>query len=93
LLKNYGLYKVTDTAILDKILNNAEFKKKNSKGNRMSDALNHFKGYIEQIRDKELQAELLKEEIEFERYLNESPVDISRRKKEDNPKLNLITEQ
>jgi 5-methylcytosine-specific restriction enzyme A len=98
-LGNYGLsetnlYNVTDTAILDKILNNPEFKKKNNKGNRMySAALNHFKSFVEEISDIELQTELLKEEVEFEKYLKKDQADVSRIKKEDKPqdKPNLRT--
>ncbi|MGG3557873.1 hypothetical protein ABES23_14665 [Peribacillus frigoritolerans] len=87
-LENYGLnsinnlYIVTDTAVID----NIEFKKKNNKGNRMySAALNYFKRYIEQNNDKEFQGELLKEELEFEKYLTEKPVNVSRGNIEDKP--------
>jgi 5-methylcytosine-specific restriction protein A len=45
-LKRINLYNLTDTAFIDTILSNPEFKKKNEKGHRMySVALNHFKIY------------------------------------------------
>ncbi|WP_259418231.1 hypothetical protein [Bacillus toyonensis] len=46
----------------------------NDKGNRMySTALKHFKRYIEEYNDKDFQEELLKEELEFEKYLTDNP--------------------
>jgi 5-methylcytosine-specific restriction enzyme A len=72
------LFSLTDTAFIDIILSNPEFKKKNVKGHRMySVALNHFKRYIEYYNDSELQAELMIEEQEFEKYLTENPDNIS----------------
>lgn len=71
-LDNYGLPKlnlfdVTDTAFIDDILDNHEFQKKNSKGNRMySTALKYFKRYMEYVNDKNFKAELFKDELEYE---------------------------
>lgn len=86
-IQKINLFNLTDTAFIDTILRNTEFKKKNEKGHRMySVALNHFKKYIEYYYDPELQAELFKEEQEFEKYLTENPADISRVNIEDKPK-------
>lgn len=86
-LQRINLFNLTDTAFIDTILNNPEFKKKNDKGHRMySTALKHFKKFIEYFYDSELQAELLKEETEFEKYLKENPADVSRGNIEDKPK-------
>ncbi|WP_144466143.1 hypothetical protein [Bacillus sp. FDAARGOS_235] len=86
-LQGINLFNLTDTAFIDAILSNPEFKKKNEKGHRMySVALNHFKKYIVYYYDSELQAELLKEEQEFEKYLTENPDDVSRANIEDKPK-------
>ncbi|WP_223593649.1 hypothetical protein [Neobacillus bataviensis] len=82
-LGNYGiserdLFNISDTTIIDRILINPEFKKKNTKGNRMySAALNHFKSYIDYLNDNEFEQELLKEEKEFEKYLSEYNIDVS----------------
>jgi len=98
-LGNYGLdeinlFKVTDTTFIETILNNPNFKKRNRQiGNMYSAALNHFKRYIEQTIDKEFQDELLKEELEFEKYLAENPTDASKANIEDKQKINLITGQ
>ena len=86
-LQRINLFNLTETAYIDTILNNHEFKKKNDKGNRMySTALKHFKKYIEQYEDKEYVDEMLKEEIEFEKYLTDFPADVSRGNIEDKPK-------
>ncbi|MGG3641173.1 hypothetical protein ABES38_07295 [Bacillus gobiensis] len=91
-LVDYGLQRInlfnrTDTAFIDTILNNSEFRKKNDKGNRMySTALKYFKKFIEQYEDKEYIDELLKEEIEFEKYIKDNPADVSRGIIEDKPK-------
>lgn len=86
-LQRINLFKFTDTAFIDTILSNPEFKKKNDKGHRMySTALKHYKKYIEYYYDSELQAEHLKEEQEFEKYLTENPDDSSRINIEDKPK-------
>ncbi|MDG3044303.1 HNH endonuclease [Bacillus altitudinis] len=91
-LGDYGfqatdLFKLSDTSFIDEILNNPEFKKKNDKGNRMySTALKHFKRYIEQYNDKNLQEVILKEELEFEKYLTENPVNVSKADIKDKPK-------
>ncbi|TKI22316.1 hypothetical protein FCO27_16365 [Bacillus pumilus] len=91
-LKSYGLqstnlFTLTDPAFIDVILSNAEFKKKNEKGHRMySVALNHLKKYIEYYYDSELQAELFKEEQEFDKYLIENPAEVSSVDIEDKPK-------
>ncbi|KRF52561.1 hypothetical protein ASG99_12430 [Bacillus sp. Soil768D1] len=50
-----------------------------------SAALNYFKRYIEQNNDKEFQGDLLKEKLEFEKYLTEKPVNVSRGNIEDKP--------
>lgn len=90
-LGDYGLQKInlfhlTDTAFIDTILDNPEFKRKNDKGNRMySTALKHLKKYIDYFYDSELQAELLKEELEFEKYLAKTPTDASKANIEDKP--------
>lgn len=84
-LGNYGLsernlFNVSDTTVIDRILINPEFKRKNNKGNRMySSALIHFKNYIEHIKDKEFQNELLKEAMEFNKYLKDNTADVSKR--------------
>ncbi|MEC1791040.1 hypothetical protein P9D84_06445 [Bacillus vallismortis] len=58
-LQRINLFNLSDTAFIDTILNNPEFKRKNDKGNRMySTALKHFRRYIEQYNDKEFQEEL-----------------------------------
>src|SRR5579875_1998565 len=86
-LQRINLFNLTDTTFIDTILSNPEFKKKNEKGHRMySVALNHFKKYIQYYYDSELQAELFKEEKEFEKYLTENPADVSRANIEDKPK-------
>lgn len=86
-LQRINLFNLTDTAFIDTILSNPEFKKKNEKGHRMySVALNHFKRYIEFYYDSELQAELFKEEQEFEKYLTDNPADVSTVNIEDKPK-------
>ena len=86
-LQRINLFNLTETAFIDTILSNPEFKKKNEKGHRMySVALNHFKKYIEYFYDSELQAELFKEEQEFEKYLTENPANVSRGNIEDKPK-------
>lgn len=65
-LQRINLFNLSDTAFIDTILNNPEFKRKNDKGNRMySTALKHFKRYIEQYNDKGFQEELFKEEQEL----------------------------
>ncbi|TFH63501.1 hypothetical protein [Peribacillus frigoritolerans] len=90
-LSNYGLaeenlFNITEVGIIDRILINPEFIMKNKKGNRMySSALNYFKKYIEYYNDKELQEELLKEEMEFEKYLKRNPADVSRGNLGDKP--------
>lgn len=86
-LQAINLFTLTDTAFIDTILCNPEFKKKNEKGHRMySGALNHLKKYIEYYYDSELQAELLLEELEFEQYLTDSPNEVSKENVEDKPK-------
>jgi 5-methylcytosine-specific restriction enzyme A len=86
-LHRINLFNLTDTAFIDTILSNPEFKKKNDKGHRMySTALKHFKKYIEYSYDSELQAELFKEEQEFDKYLTGSPLDVGRDTIEDKPK-------
>ncbi|WP_157077242.1 HNH endonuclease [Robertmurraya korlensis] len=90
-LGDYGLQRITlfnlaDTTFIDTILNNPEFKKKDTKGHRMySTALKHFKRYIEYFYDSELQAEMFKEEQEFEKYLTVNLADVSRADIEDKP--------
>lgn len=70
-LESYGmarenLYNITDTAIIDMILDNPEFQQKNKKGNRMySSSLNHYKKFIEYLIDMQFQAELMKDQIEY----------------------------
>lgn len=77
-LNNYGimeknLYNIYDTEIIDILIIHPKFQEKNNKRNRMySAALNHFKSYIKYFNDREFQAELLKEEVEFEKYLKEN---------------------
>lgn len=86
-LQRINLFNLPDTTFIDTILNNPEFKRKNDKGHRMySIALNHLKKYIEYYYDSELQAELLKEEQEFENYLTEGNADVSKVNIEDKPK-------
>lgn len=86
-LQRINLFKLTDTAFIDTILNNSEFKRKDDKGNRMySTALKHFKRYIEYYYVSEFQTELYKEEQEFEKYLTANPADFSRVDIEDKPK-------
>jgi 5-methylcytosine-specific restriction protein A len=87
-LQRIALFNLSDTAFVDTILNNPNFKKRNRQiGNMYSAALNHFKRYLEQDNDdKEFQAELLKEEQEFEQYLAENPADASKANIEDEPK-------
>jgi len=53
---------------------------------KYSVALKHFKKYLEYYYDSDFQAELFKEEQEFEKYLTESPADVSRGNIEDKPK-------
>ncbi|WP_077308386.1 HNH endonuclease [Terribacillus halophilus] len=79
-LESYGLdsinlYDIDDASYIDVILNNAAFREKDDKGNRMySTALKHYKKYAEKhISQSVLEAELLREEKEFERYLTEDP--------------------
>jgi 5-methylcytosine-specific restriction enzyme A len=87
-LQRINLFNLTDTAFIDTILRNPEFKKKNDQGHRMySTALKHFKKYIEYSYNSELQVELFKEEQEFEKYLTENPVDVSKGNVEDKPKV------
>lgn len=86
-LQRINLFNLSDTAFIDTILNNPEFRRKNDKGNRMySTALKHFRRYIDQYNDKEFQEELLKEELEFEKYLTENPADVTKADIEDKPK-------
>lgn len=86
-LQRINLFHLTETTFIDEIMNNPEFKKKNEKGHRMySVALNHFKKYIEYYYEFEFQAELFKEEHEFDKYLTVIPVVDSRVKVEDKPK-------
>jgi 5-methylcytosine-specific restriction enzyme A len=86
-LNRINLFNLNDTAFIDTILNNPEFKMKNEKGHRMySVALNHFKKYIEYYYDSELQTELFKEEQEFEKYLTQIPANVSKTDIEDKPK-------
>jgi 5-methylcytosine-specific restriction enzyme A len=86
-LQSINLFNLTDTTYIDTILSNPEFKKKDNKGHRMySTALKYFKKYIEYSYDTVLQAELLKEEHEFEKYLSENPAEVGRANIEDKPK-------
>lgn len=86
-LQRINLFNLTDTAFIDEILINPEFKKKNDKGNRMySTALKHFKKYLEYTCDSDLQAELFKEEQEFEKYLADTPADVNTANIEDEPR-------
>ncbi|WP_430507767.1 hypothetical protein [Rossellomorea marisflavi] len=91
-LRDYGLQRInlfdlSDTEFINAILNNPEFKRKNDKGNRMySTALKHFKRYLEHYNEKEFQEELLKEELEFIKYLLEKPADVVKAEIEDKPK-------
>ncbi|MGP4082062.1 HNH endonuclease [Pseudalkalibacillus sp. R45] len=86
-LQDINLFNLTDATFIDTILTNPEFIKKNNKGNRMySTALKHFKRYIEYNNNTELQAELLKEELDFDRYLLKSPADVTKGTIEDKPK-------
>lgn len=80
-LNEKNLFHVCDTTIIDNVLFNPYFQQKNNKGNRMySAALNYFKTYIEYSKVKDqFQTELLKEEIEFEKYLKENPAGVSKR--------------
>lgn len=92
-LGNYGLesinlFELTQTTFIDTLLNNAKFQKKNNEGNRMySAALKNFKNYIVDYHDidPEVQAELLKEEMEFEKYLKENHADVNEINIEDKP--------
>lgn len=92
-LENYGLesinlFELTETTFIDTILNNAKFQKKNNEGNRMySAALKKFKNYIVDYHDNntETQAELLKEETVFEKYLKEKEANVSEISIEDRP--------
>ncbi len=86
-LQRINLFNLTDTAFIDTILSNPEFKKKNDKGNRMyRTALKYLKKYLEYTYDSDLQAELFKEEQVFERYLTDTPVDVSTANIEDEPR-------
>lgn len=85
-LDNYGLektdlYNISDTTIINRILSNPNFQQKNQKGNNMySAALNHFKNYMKDYNDQDqFQTELLKEEIEFEKYLKKTNNDVKGR--------------
>jgi 5-methylcytosine-specific restriction protein A len=85
-LGRINLFNVNDIAFIDRILINTEFKKKNDKGNRMySTALKHYQRYIDYYYDNELKAELLKEEMEFEKYLKINPTYVSRENIKDKP--------
>jgi MoxR-like ATPase len=58
-LNKINLYTLTNTAIINTIIQNPEFKKKNEKGHRMySTALNHLKKFIEHYYNSELQTNL-----------------------------------
>ncbi|MFD2640035.1 HNH endonuclease [Piscibacillus salipiscarius] len=73
-LEDKNLYNLNDSTFIDVILSNPEFIKKNNKGNRMySTAFKHFKRYIEHSNARGFQAELLKEELDFEQYLHKKP--------------------
>ncbi|PFD76442.1 hypothetical protein COL10_03505 [Bacillus cereus] len=85
------LYKVTEPLVIEAVINNLQrnpdFLQKNKNGNRMySASLNHFKRFLEHQENMEFQAELLKEEQEFEKYLTENPADVSKGNVEDKPK-------
>jgi len=74
-LKSMNLFDLTQTSFIDTILNNDKFQEKNNEENRMySSALKKFKNWIVDFHniDTEVQAELLREEIEFEKYFKEN---------------------
>ncbi|HFR4168450.1 TPA: hypothetical protein ACHVJ4_005275 [Bacillus cereus] len=59
-----------------------------------STALKHLKKYIGYYYDLELQAELLKEELEFVKYLIENPADVRKNNIEENKKeLEILREK
>ena len=85
-LKKLDLYTLNDPGFIDEILDNPSFQRKNNKGNRMySAALIKFKTYLEYNLAKDFQAELLQEELEFERYLVKSPNQLHSSSIEDMP--------
>jgi 5-methylcytosine-specific restriction enzyme A len=87
-LSKINLFNISDTGFIETILKNPVFQRKNEKGHSMySTALKHFKKFIEYYYDPELQAELLKEEQEFEKYLTENPAVVSKGYIEDKPKV------
>lgn len=74
------LFQINDPALIDAILDNPKFQNKNNKGNRMySAALNHFKNFIIYFNERKFETELFKEELEFNKYLEENDSGISRR--------------
>ncbi|WP_307893575.1 HNH endonuclease [Bacillus swezeyi] len=70
-LENINLYNETDIKIIDAVINellaNQEFQKKNNTGNRMySASLNHYKRFLEH-NNNQFQAELIMDEMEYEK--------------------------
>lgn len=85
-LGNRDLYAVTDTAFIDRILVNPEFRTKDKKGHQMySVALNHLKRYIAVGNNGELQKALFQEEMEFDKYLHEPKASSVKRTVTDTP--------
>lgn len=71
-----NLYYLEDITIIDDIIKNKEFKKKNNKENRMySAALNHLKSYIQNSQDKEFLTELMNEREQFISYMTRDKAD------------------
>ncbi len=89
------MFNISETAFIDTILKNPVFQRKNEKGHSMySTALKHLKKYIGYYYDLELQAELLKEELEFVKYLIENPADVRKNNIEENKKeLEILREK
>ncbi|WHY84689.1 hypothetical protein QNH39_18820 [Neobacillus novalis] len=86
-----SLYNITDPVIIEsksrKYLSIPEFIEKDIRGNKMySNALRYYNLFAKYLLDNEFQAELFKEEQEFEKYLTENPADISKANIEDKPK-------
>jgi len=79
-VENVNIYELEEPLVLERIIkvlkSDREFNKKNTNGNRMySASLNHYKSFLEEMKQKEYLGEFLIEELIFEEYLKDIPSD------------------
>jgi 5-methylcytosine-specific restriction protein A len=84
-LPNENLFLISDISLIETIIKNNLFQRKNKKGHSMySAALKHLKNYLENC--VEFETELIREKLEFEKYILDTPMTNHSINFEDKPK-------